>query len=115
MLKRVAAHWLVIGGEKALPCAGVAVDSAGVVTEIFSLDDARFEPAETTFVDGFVAPFLADVSAVEPDGLKVFLLTCAAKFDASIRVGSPAQLFNYFISEGGQVVATSLDGLLMNK
>lgn len=115
MLKCVAAHWLVVNDCCLMPCSGVGLDEDGIVRRVFALADASVEPASTTFVDGYVAPFSANVQNVAPDGLRAFLLDAARKNGKSLRVGCPAELFNYSVSESGAVSVAPLAGLFTNK
>ncbi|MCQ2207263.1 MAG: hypothetical protein MJZ02_03475 [Paludibacteraceae bacterium] len=115
MLKRVAAHWLIVRHGEVKTCAGVSLDHEGVVREIFSLADVSCEPAGTTFLDGYIAPFLADVSTVPADELKNYLQDVARLNNASLCVGAAATLFNYSVAEDGTVVVTSISDLFTNK
>ncbi|MBO4333012.1 MAG: hypothetical protein J5875_07595 [Paludibacteraceae bacterium] len=115
MLKRFAAHWLVVDAENAIPCAVVSIDERGVVAEIFRLADFTCEPSGTTFVDGFIAPFLSDTTNVAPKDLKAFLLDCAGRLDASIIVGSCTRLFNYSVSQEGKIVVTPINDFITIK
>ncbi len=108
MNKRVAAHFLLVSADRVVRLGGVGADADGRISEVFSLVDAQYEPANTTFVDGWIAPFLIDVAGLKSDGLPEALLLFARQNGVAITVGNAATLFNYTVQEDGSVSATSL-------
>lgn len=103
MLRGFASHFLLVSPSEVLRRGGVLVNDEGVLKSSFSLDDVQVEPANTSFLDGWIAPFLMDVKDVVPATLQTSLLKVAQSQNAVMRVGEKVALFNYY-SDGDGIV-----------
>lgn len=108
MVRRFASHWLLASEHNIIPNGGVSFSDDNRVAGVFSLNDVSVEPANTVFVDGWLAPFYIAADNLSAADLRNALVSFAKQNGCSFVNGSPGVLFNFTPQPDGRVVVTKL-------